>query len=161
MRMLGSGLATTLEEMARKNEGMFSSCLNLFLHSTLADRLWSPWITIAFSPAVAAAGILALYILFFILFFPLFLLSFVLTSLGSLAFLLTLILIAARSLARSLAFAGSTLSVQREMSAGSSLDDSILEFMNLLRTALSVNHLHDLMYLLFISNRNILFLQIL
>lgn len=118
MRMLGSGLATTLEEMARKNEGVLSGCLNLLLNSTLADRLWSPWITIAFSPAVAAAGLLAVYLVFLVLFLPLFLLSYILTSVGSFLFLLLLILVAARSLARSLAFAGSTLSVQREMSAG-------------------------------------------
>ena len=118
MRMLGSGLATTLEEMARKNEGVLSGCLNLLLNSTLADRLWSPWITIAFSPAVAAAGLLAVYLVFLILFLPLFLLSYILTSFGSFLFLLFLIVLGARSLARSLAFAGSTLSVQREMSAG-------------------------------------------
>jgi hypothetical protein len=156
MRMLGSGLATTLEEMARKNEGACSSCLNLFLHSTLADRLWSPWITIAFSPAVAAAGILALYLLFFVLFFPLFLLSFVLTSLGSFVFLLTLILIGARSLARSLAFAGSTLSVQREMSAGWSLKLFIQS-----EPALLLDYFlhHLLLYLIRI--RNIICFQIL
>ena len=118
MRMLGSGLAITLEEMARKNIGMLSGCLNILLHQTLADRLWSPWITIAYSPAVAAGGVIAIYLIFLILFLPLFLLSFLLTSLGSFLFLLFLILVLARSLARSLAFAGSTLSVQREMSAG-------------------------------------------
>jgi small-conductance mechanosensitive channel len=120
MRMLGSGLATTLEEMARKNEGVISGCLNVLLNSTLADRLWSPWITIAFSPAVAAGGILALYLIFLILFLPLFFLSYLLRPVGSFLFLLFLILVIARSLARSLAFAGSTLSVQREMSAGTS-----------------------------------------
>ena len=118
MRMLGSGLATTLEEMARKNEGVLSGCLNVLLNSTLADRLWSPWITIAFSPAVAGAGLLAVYLVFLVLFLPLFLLSYILTSFGSFLFLLFLIVLGARSLARSLAFAGSTLSVQREMSAG-------------------------------------------
>jgi hypothetical protein len=120
MRMLGSGLATTLEEMARKNEGIISGCLNVLLNSTLADRLWSPWITIAFSPAVAAGGILALYLIFLVLFLPLFFLSYLLRPIGSFLFLLFLILVIARSLARSLAFAGSTLSVQREMSAGTS-----------------------------------------
>lgn len=118
MRMLGSGLAITLEEVARRNEGMISGCLNIILNSTLADRLWYPWVTIAFSPAVAAGGLLAVYLVFLILFFPLFLLSYLLTSYGSLLFLLFLILVIARSLARSLAFAGSTLSVQREISAG-------------------------------------------
>lgn len=116
--MLGSGLATTLEEIARKNTGMISSCLNILLHSTLADRLWSPWITIVFSPAAAAAGILALYLVFLILFLPMYILSFLLTSYGSVLFLFFLVLLLARSLARSLAFAGSTMSVQREMSAG-------------------------------------------
>jgi hypothetical protein len=38
--MLGTGLATTLEGMARTNEGIIPNCLNLMLHSTLADRLW-------------------------------------------------------------------------------------------------------------------------
>ena len=118
MRILGSGLAISLEEMARKNDGMISGCLNILLHSTLADRLWPPWITIAFAPAAAAAGILAIYTVFLVLFLPLFLLSFLLTSYGSVVFLLFLLLVVARSLARSLAFAGSTMSVQREMSAG-------------------------------------------
>ena len=116
--MLGSGLATSLEEMARKNDGMISGCLNILLHSTLADRLWSPWITIAFAPAAAAAGLLAFYTVFLVLFLPMYLLSFLLTSYGSVAFFLFLVLVVARSLARSLAFAGSTMSVQREMSAG-------------------------------------------
>ena len=118
MRMLGLGLATTLEEMSRKNNGMISTCLNVLLHSTLADRLWSPWITIVFSPAVAAAGILALYFIFILFFLPMYALSFLLTSYGSILFLIFLIAVAARSLARSLAFAGSTMSVQREMSTG-------------------------------------------
>jgi hypothetical protein len=114
--MYGTGLATTLEEMARNNEGIIANCLNLMLHSTLADRLWSPWKVLASSPAIAAAGILIGYIIFLIFFLPLYLISCLLTSYGSVLFLMALIVVGARSLARSMTFPGSTLSVQREIS---------------------------------------------
>lgn len=108
--------ATFLEEMSRK-ETMLGKCVDIMLTRTLADRLWSPFRSIAFSPVIALIVSISLYIVFCIVYIPLFLLSFLLTTYGSCLFVIFIIVLCARSLARTIAFPGSTMSLQRELSA--------------------------------------------
>ena len=118
MRMLYSyNIATYLEERERKKDGLASALINAMLNTTMADRLWTPFQALAYNPAMAAVGLLVVYLVFCIVFTPLLLLSYLITWKGSCLFLLGLIFVGARSLARSIAFPGSTMSVQREMSA--------------------------------------------
>ena len=110
-------IATYLEERERKKDGLASALINAMLNTTMADRLWTPFQALAYNPAMAGVGLLVVYLVFCIIFTPLLLLSYLITWKGSCLFLLGLIFVGARSLARSIAFPGSTMSVQREMSA--------------------------------------------
>ena len=113
-----SQLATQLEEYGRKNDGgVAAACLAAVLSTTVADRLWTPFQFVVYNPAVAAIGLVVLYVVFCVVFTPLLLLSYVVTSYGSFASLVALVVVGARALARSISFPGSTLSIQREMSA--------------------------------------------
>ena len=71
----------------------------------------------AFSPVITFAVYIVLYLLICIFYIPLWLLSFAITSTGSFLVFLILTILSFRSLGRSIAFPGSTASVQREMSS--------------------------------------------
>ena len=94
------------------------TCLDtLIVSTTLADRLYMPFKAIVFSPIVSVIASLVIYIIFSILFFPLWLVSFIVTPWGSVGVLFLCIFVLGRSVARTIAFPGSTMSLQREYSA--------------------------------------------
>ena len=72
---------------------------------------------LAFSPFVTVVIYCVLYLLICIIYIPLWLLSFLVSSFGSFVTLVALVVLGLQSLGRSIAFPGSTVNVQREMSA--------------------------------------------
>ncbi len=90
-----------------------------------ADHLLQPWRMMAFNPGISSIIILIAWILISIVTFPLWVISFLITPLGSLALVLGVAVWAARWFARSMAFPGSTNSMQRTLA---------LDYMNRLST---------------------------
>ena len=106
-----------LEEMSRQEHTAFGYCMRAVLFHTLADRLWTPFKLICFNPLIAVAVLIVLYLVFCVLFLPLFLLSFVITSYGSLLVFVVLFHFLAVYITRNIAFAGSSIMAQKQLSA--------------------------------------------
>lgn len=96
---------------------MCNSLNSVISHVTLADKLWPPFKMLVFSPLVTGIFLLIFYFSIVIFYVPLWLLSFLVTSVGSFLIFIALLVLAARSIGRSIAFPGSTPNVQREISS--------------------------------------------
>ena len=81
-------MSYALEDISRKDEGIFGKCLNIVLYKSLAEKLWTPFRVICYNPFYVLIVTAILYLVFCIIFVPLYLLSFVFTSYGSFLFFL-------------------------------------------------------------------------
>ncbi|RYG94612.1 hypothetical protein EON65_57225, partial [archaeon] len=106
--------------MSREEENnsspWFNSCLRFCVTSSLADQLHPAFRFIAYSPVIVLIAALVLYIVFLLVFTPLWLVSFGITSYGSLALSLVLLHYLAVYITRSIAFPGSNISTQQQIS---------------------------------------------
>lgn len=124
MRSIHS-LAQALEEMSREEDHgagaasskpWYSHC-TLCLSSSVADQFVGPIRAICYSPVITLVVVLVVYLAFLIVFCPLWLLSFFITVYGSCAVFCILFHFLAVFITRSIAFPGSMVSTQQQVSA--------------------------------------------
>ena len=108
-------LAIMLEEMSRRDDGV-GKCLQVVLYRTLADRLWMPFKAVCFNPFITLCVVLVLYLVFCIIYAPLWLASLFVGFYGSLVLFMLFINYLANLISRKIAFAGSNISVQKQIS---------------------------------------------
>lgn len=110
-------MAQYIEEFTRpENNSSTGRCLKSFAFPSLADRLWTPFKFICFSPIIALGVLLILYLIFVVIYFPLWVLSFLLTSYGSFVALLYAIHCLSVYITRNIAFPGGTIMSQKQLS---------------------------------------------
>lgn len=110
-------LSLMLEEVSRRDEGAVGKCLQVLLYQTLADRLWPPFKFICFNPVVTFVVVVVVYLVFSIIYAPLWLASLLITPYGSFILFLVFINYLANIVSRKIAFAGSNVSVQKQISS--------------------------------------------
>ena len=119
MRKVVTQVAIVLEEIARR-DSCEGRCLGVLLYSSLSDVVLARHRVLrvlVFSPALVFAALIVLYTLFCLVWLPLYVLSLAITWWGSAFLLLGCLVLAIRSFARTLIFPGSTLALQRQVSA--------------------------------------------
>ena len=95
------------------SQGCCSWCFNP--DACLVSKLWKPLQVVAHSPVYTLIGVLVIYLLFLILFFPFLILSYIIGTTGSTCIFFGLIVLGCRAFARSIAFAGSSKTMHREI----------------------------------------------
>jgi len=106
-----------LEELSRRDDSPFTRGLQVVLYQTLADKLWTPFKAACFNPVVTLAVVVVVYLVFCIIYAPLWLASFLITTYGSWLLFLVFINYLANLISRAIAFAGSNVSVQKQISS--------------------------------------------
>lgn len=106
-----------LEELSRRDDSAFTRGLQVVLYQTLADKLWTPFKAACFNPVVTLAVVVVVYLVFCIIYTPLWLASFLITTYGSWVLFLVFINYLANLISRAIAFAGSNISVQKQISS--------------------------------------------
>ena len=93
-----------------------SSFCRAWLRDTLADHL-SPGVQmLAYNPTISLIAVLVVFLLVSIIYIPLFITSYIITPVGSWLVLVCGIVYMLQTLGRSIAFPGSTMSLQLEIS---------------------------------------------
>lgn len=93
-----------------------SSTCRCLLRDTVADHLGPVLKFLAFSPLVGLVATLIIWLLIAIFYTPLYIISFIITSTGAKLLFGVLLVLTLRMAGRSIAFPGSTMSMQRDVS---------------------------------------------
>ena len=107
----------SMSDPSSQPDNACTSYVNCILNRCLLDKLKPFYRNIGNNPIISAVVLITLYMIFVLIYLPFYLVSLVVTPYGAILLLLYLFYVLAKYIAGSIAFPGSTKSLQREYSA--------------------------------------------